>query len=292
VVGRREPALLFALTIGLTLYFQRGLRPSRWIVALLFIAGMLLIPATGTYRRLQLQGDWEGVRQLDVAGNFREFLNKESILELRNAAMLIEATRRSEAYEYGAGYWNHLVFRFVPAQILGNAFKESLMVSGATDRVAQALAGMDYSNPPGSTVTGMGDAFQQFGFAGCLVFAGMGLYFQYLWEAASHRGAVFAQLLYIQSCTCGMRAITHWTLDFLPGVAYSVAFLTIAYVYGAEGANWRPLRSTATAKARAMPRSNRRGFKPACDPLFAQCLGDDKDKYGPSQPASEQQIKE
>jgi len=233
VFGRREPAALFLLTIGLTLYFQLGLKPPRWLVAMSIGVALLAIPATATYRRFQLQNDWQAVRQIELVDNFKDFLNEESVLELRNAAMLIEATRRSGDYEYGAGYWNHLVFRYIPGQLLGPAIKESLMIAASREKLESELAGMDYVNPPGSTVTGMGDSFQQFGYFGCLFFAGLGVLFRRLWRAAVPRNALFAQLLYMQSCTCAMRAVTHWTLDFLPGLIYNLIFLGGAAIYAA-----------------------------------------------------------
>jgi hypothetical protein len=192
---------------------------------------MLAIPATATYRRFQSEQDWTSVRQIQLLANFQHFLNDESVLELRNAALLIEATQRSANYEYGAGYWNHLVFRFIPAQILGDKFKQSLMLHASRDGVERELAAFNYVNPPGSTVTGLGDSFQQFGYLGCLVFALLAWFFTRLWSAATLPSHAFAQLLYIQSCTSAMRAVTHWTLDFLPGFIYSAAFLGLAAWY-------------------------------------------------------------
>jgi hypothetical protein len=125
------------------------------------------------------------------------------------------------------------VFRYIPGQLLGPAFKESLMIAASREKLEGELAGMDYVNPPGSTVTGMGDSFQQFGYFGCLFFAALGVLFRRLWRAAVPRNALFAQLLYMQSCTCAMRAVTHWTLDFLPGLIYNLIFLGAAAVYAA-----------------------------------------------------------
>jgi hypothetical protein len=233
--ARREPAALFAFTIGLTLYFQLRLRPARWLVTAIITAAVLAIPATATYRRFQLDDDWAAVREINLVENFGNFLNQESVLELRNAAMLIEATRRSGEYQYGAGYWNHLVFRYVPAQLLGRQFKDSLMLSPSAEGIERELAGMDYTNPVGSTVTAMGDSFQQFGYWGCFFFAAMGVFFRKLWHVARRPHALFAQLLYMQSCTCAMRAVTHWTLDFLPGLLYNVVFLGVAVLYASDG---------------------------------------------------------
>lgn len=254
--GRREAAALVLLTIGLTLYFRCRLRPARWLVVGLILGAMLGIPATGTYRRLQLQKDWESIKAMDLVGNFKEFLNQESVLELRNAAMLIEATRQSGDYEYGAGYWNHLIFRYVPAQILGEAFKEALMIQRPHEGLERELAAMDYVNPTGSTVTAMGDSFQQFGFFGCVFFVGLGMFFRGLWRAAVQREALFAQLLYMQSCTAAMRALTHWTLDFLPGLLYNVLFLGAAVYYASvpkTGGCERRLAQSPAKQASASP---------------------------------------
>ncbi len=259
--GRREPAALFLLTIGLTLYFRRRLRPPRWLVVWTILAVMLAIPATATYRRFQLQNDWESVRQIDLVGNFRDFLNQESVLELRNAAMLIEAARRSGDYEYGAGYWNHLVFRYVPAQILGDSSKRSLMIPRPSDELERELAGMDYTNPAGSTVTGMGDSFQQFGYCGCLFFVVLGAFFRRLWRASAPPTALFSQLLYMQSCTSAMRAVTHWTLDFLPGLLYNLIFLGAAMLYASapsEGGRSERIGPNKAHRGAGRSRANRR----------------------------------
>jgi hypothetical protein len=250
--GRREPAALFALTVGLTLYFQLRVRPTRWLLMVAIVAAMLAIPATAMYRRLQLDNDWAGVRQIDLLENFGRFLNEESVLELRNAAMLIEATRRSGDYQYGAGYWNHLIFRYVPAQLLSNRFKDSLMVRPSAEGVERELSGMDYVNPIGSTVTGIGDSFQQFGYGGCLFFAAMASLFRRLWHSAVRPDALFAQLLYMQSCTCAMRAVTHWTLDFLPGLLYNAIFLGAAAIYATAKNEGRTL-SLAKSQVKGKP---------------------------------------
>lgn len=229
--GRREPTVLFVMTLALTLYYQRGIKPPRLTIIFSVLFAMLIIPATGTYRGLAAQRDWEGVRQMDLVGNFQRYLNEESILELRNAAFIIEATRRSHDYEYGAGYWDQLVFRFVPAQLLGKGFKDSLMFRPSDERTLNELSQMGYEVPGGSTITGMADSFQQLGWFGCLFFAAMGLLFKTLFRASQQSDAIFAQLFYILIATSAMRAVTHQTLDFLPGVVYNAIFLGLLFLY-------------------------------------------------------------
>jgi hypothetical protein len=237
--GRREPTVLLGMTIMLGLYFARHIRPPRWLIPLAMAAAMLAIPATGTYRGLHAEKNWEGIRQIDLVGNFKRFLTEESILELRNGAAVIEATKALGTYQYGAGYWNHMVFRYVPAQLVGPELKGRLKIAVSWDIVEAGATETGFQLSRGSTITGMGDSFQQFGWFGCVFFALMAVLFRTLWVAALSPGALFAQLLYIATCTSAMRAVTHWTLDFLPGLVYNVIFLGLGVVYAAAAGDSR-----------------------------------------------------
>ena len=88
--------------------------------------------------------------------------------------------------------------------------------------------------PRGSTVTGIGDSFNQLGLFGCLVFAGIAYLFKNLWVAANQPNGTVAQILYIQVSTTGMRALTHQTVDFLPGFIYSAIFIGLVAWYAKE----------------------------------------------------------
>jgi hypothetical protein len=278
--GRREPAAAFALIIGLSLYFCFRIKPARWIVLSGMAVGMMAIPATATYRQFHLEKDWQNIGQINLLEKFRQYLSEESVLELRNAAMLIEATRQSGAYEWGAGYWNHVIFRYVPAQILGQEFKEGLKLKTRVELVERELGILGYANPVGSTVTGLGDSFQQFGYFGCLFFAALGVFFQWLWRSAIPETAILPRLLYILVCPSAMRAVTHWTLDFLPGFLYSAAFLSIAAWYAHRPTtSWAPTRGTGH-------RSRHLGRLPA------QHLGDNKDQHSSAQAATQQQVQQ
>ena len=149
-------------------------------------------------------------------------------------AVIIETTKGAGAYQYGAGYWNHLIFRFVPAQLLGADFKQTLMMTSAMEAFERNLFATGYEIPTGSTMTGMGDSFQQFGWAGCLFFALLAVFMRSLWHAALQPHAVFAQLFYIIITTSAMRSVTHWTLDFLPAALYFSIFLGIGYLYARD----------------------------------------------------------
>jgi len=229
--GRREDIAMLALSIAMAFYYERNIQPPRWVIASAVIFATLLIPATGTYRGLAAEGRWGDVRNIDLVANFRRYLSQESILELRNAAAIIDSARQDGYREYGTAYWNQLVFRYVPAQLLGNSFKESLMFE-SKDISSDARTAVLFA--PGSTMTGMGDTFLQFGWLGCLFFAFMAVVFKTIWCASLPREALFARLMYSLILTSGMRAVTHWTVDFLPGFLYFVIFLGIAARYASK----------------------------------------------------------
>ena len=126
VYGRRETAALFILIVGMTLYFRLGIKPPRILIASFLVAAALFIPSTYEYRS-SLAEDSEIARsKIDFVENFKRFITEESILELRNAAFIIAATKATGNYEYGAAFWDELVFRYVPAQFVGADVKSSL----------------------------------------------------------------------------------------------------------------------------------------------------------------------
>jgi hypothetical protein len=234
VIGRREGTALVALIVLMAFFYERKWVPPRWLFAAGLVGAMLLIPATGTYRQLAGERGVLALQDIEFLDNFKKYVLEESpILELRNGAAVIESTRSTGNYEYGSGYWNHLVFRFVPAQLVGKEFKDAISIGKASDFSAPSATVTGYEFSTGSTITGLGDTYQQFGWFGCLFFVFMAVIFKSLWQAAQRPDAMFAKLLYVLSCTSGMRAVTHWTMDFLPGLLYFVIFLGLAMIYAA-----------------------------------------------------------
>jgi hypothetical protein len=233
--GRREPTVLFLLAVGLGIYFIKGKTPPRWVIIAGVVGAMLFIPATSEYRQLAKEHPLKALQEINFTEQFREALDPNAPSELKNATAVIAATEETGDYEFGAGYWNQIVFRFVPAQFLGKDFKNSLMIGGEqrdmSDFVEKVLG---FELPTGLTVTGMGDSFSEFGYLGCLFFAALGYLFKTLWAGANHPNGTVAQILYIQITTSAMRAATHQTIDFLPGFIYSVIFIGAIAFYAKE----------------------------------------------------------
>jgi hypothetical protein len=124
--GRREPTVLFLLTIALTLFFYRRVRLQRWMVSVAIVLAAVAIPATGIYRTIAAEREWNLLKQFSPSDNFKDWLSEEQrVLELRNAAVIIDSIADSRDYHFGVGYWDELVWRFVPAQWFGNEFKQN-----------------------------------------------------------------------------------------------------------------------------------------------------------------------
>ncbi len=244
--GRREPTVLFLMSVGLGIFFIKGKAAPRWAIIAAIVGAMLIIPSTSEYRELAREDPFAAFKEINFTEQFREALAPDAISELKNATALIAATEETGDYEFGAGYWNEIVFRFVPAQFFGSRFKSAFMISGEhrdlSDFVYEVLG---FRLPPGLTVTGMGDSFNQFGYFGCLFFAAVGYLFKTLWAAANRPNGIVAQILYIQITTSAMRAATHQTIDFLPAFIYGLIFIgAIAFYARERGAFAAPFSSS------------------------------------------------
>jgi len=233
--GRREPTVLFILSLAMSFYFIRGKFAPRWAIVTGVVGAMFIIPAIGEYRSLATEDPLAALKAINFKQEFNEYFEEDTISEVRNAVVLIAATQETSDYEWGAGYWNRIVFRFIPAQLFGREFKDSLMIGGQQRDPSEFVeATIGTGLPVGATITGLGDSFNQFGYFGCLIFAVMAYLFKNLWVAANHPDGTMAQILYIQVMTTAMRALTHQTLDFLPGFIYSSIFISLVALYARE----------------------------------------------------------
>ncbi|MBA3834195.1 MAG: hypothetical protein H0X34_20345, partial [Chthoniobacterales bacterium] len=202
------------------------------IVLAAIVGGIIAIPLTGEYRKLAADDPLGALKSIDFEEQFADFFDMDAVMELKNATTLIAATQATGGYEFGGGYWNTVVFRFVPAQFVGESLKASLMIGGSRRDMGDFIEDVLGARPPaGSTVTGIGDSFNQFGYLGCLVFAAIAYLFKSLWTAANHVNGTVAQILYIEVTTSAMRTVTHETIDFLPGFLYGLIFIGLIGLY-------------------------------------------------------------
>ena len=267
LAGRRELAADLLIAIGLTLYYRYRWVPPRIFVIVPLISAALIIPAIGEYRDLAKTEGGAAIAKIDLLGNFRSFVENGKVLELRNAAMLIEQTEATQSYQLGTAYWDEIVWRFVPAQFVGAELKQSLMFNYNRMQEIEALRTRGYNMLEGTTSTGLGDSFVQFGFAGCLVFLALGILMKSLWIRSLGDAGIFAQLLYITTVASAMRAVTNQTADFLPGLLFNVIFIGAAVWYASMHA--RPSKKTsAQLNWQPRPRPQPRQHKAVHGPTF------------------------
>jgi hypothetical protein len=232
--GRRETTAVLVLIIGLSLFYYKGLKPSRIVFVAVMMFATVAIPATDIYRHSSPKGKLPSFQEVNLLNFFESYLNNAEILELRNAAIVIESTSMMETYKFGTGYWDEIIWRFVPAQVVGEDLKSALMfrMRNQTREDLRTMAG--YWIPQGTTITGVGDSFQQFGYFGALFFLIAGWVSQTFWIASRREGANVAQLVYMCTAASNMRAVTHQTVDYLPGFMFFLIFLGLGVYYARE----------------------------------------------------------
>ena len=229
LAGRRQPTMTFLIIIGLCLWYNFKLAPPRWLVLIIIFIGAYIIPLVGNLRggfwNLIFQQDWETLKT--SAELSYETLQKGGTLELRNATLVIDAATLSGRYEYGAGYWNAFVFQYFPGQIFGHDLKQSLQFDLQRE---ENISVYGYAFPLGTTWTGIGDSYLQFGYFGALVFALMASFFKTIWIASSHR-SILATLLMISLISPAMVSITHGTERFLQEFIFQIILISLVAYY-------------------------------------------------------------
>jgi hypothetical protein len=230
VSARRGEMAVVLVILALAFWFRRGWVVPRSIVVGLMIVSVFFIYSTGDYR--------EGAKEngiLQTIGNINFKDNISSILnnggpELELAVYQIEAADRRLAFDFGAFYWNVLVFNYVPAQIVGADIKQSLTVETENS----ALAEFGYEGMTGSTTTGVVDTFRSFWYFGSLVFFLISYILSRIYAAALS-GNFVMQIFYLLLIVKGLHAITHNAGWFLTPWLHMLIFLIPALIYAREG---------------------------------------------------------
>jgi hypothetical protein len=227
IYGRRQPTMTFLLTIGMAFFLMKNYIPPRWFFIVCVVGAMFVIPLLGALRgdfwSLLFSGDWD--KAVTTSQTHLDKLNKNDILELRNAALMIDGADIVNRYGYGTGFWDNIIFQYVPGQIVGQGLKRSLQF-GTSVNLNQIYG---YRIPLGTTSTGIGDSYAEFGYFGCLIFGLMGRIFKTLWISIFYRKSMVSALLYIGLISPAMVGVTHGIGRFLQefifqtGVIYLVA---------------------------------------------------------------------
>ena len=230
LAGRRQPTMTFLIIVGLCFCLIRRYIPPRWFIILAIFLMTILIPTLGAMRETFWENLFNGQWQVLFSTTQKavETQKEGDILELRNAAFSIAAAARTNSYGLGAGWWDAIIFQFVPGQILGVGFKQSLQFNlGGGDIFT--LYGYSFSN--GTTVTGVGDSFVEFGYLGCLSFAVIGFLFKNLWISAYYQKSIFSSLLYMGLISPAMLGLTHGIGRFWQEFIFQIGVISLVIYY-------------------------------------------------------------
>nr|WP_245312448.1 hypothetical protein [Rhizobium sp. R693] len=225
VTGKRAEAVELCMIFLLAFWFYRGWMISRILAIAALLLGTVGMASMGDYRnitRVNAAPVWSDIANIDVVGNITELLS-EGGPEMRNAVIRINSTDTTLDLDFGKVHWNHLIFAYVPAQLLGNNFKNALMLP-------MPIPGRDYNPATGSTETGMADAFQSFWYFGALKFFLLAYLMHRLWVSAN-AGEASAQVVYMLSIVPAMHAVSHQTDWVLTVWVHMLMFLLPALAY-------------------------------------------------------------
>ena len=233
--GRRSQTIALLVTVGLSLFIVNKYIPPRLLLVTLIPLAAYIIPTIGGLRgkfwELVFAGKWDEIQMASQQG--LEEVMEGNILELRNATLVMDYASQSNQYAYGAQLWDSFIFQYVPGQLVGYDLKKALQFNLKFD----LLGYYGYQVSTGTTWTGIGDSFMNFGFLGCLFFALMAHLNRTLWESTIKGGSLVSSLAYIGMIDSAMLGITHGIGWFVNEFIFKtgVIFLVVCYCKSSSG---------------------------------------------------------
>lgn len=221
---RRASMAEFAQAIVIALWFARGYLVSRSVIAAGLIGATLLVFSTGKLRDLARgSGDdeWTIPNITDIADiDFLSYFRTEGAVaaapEVLNAVNLVRLADFG-GFTLGAETWNRFIFQFIPAQVVGDGLKASLMVNTALRE--RLLYEMNHNIVNGSTYTGIGTAYLEFGLLGAIYFFVWAYILGRFWVHAT-KGDIWSQGLYISCLVPALITLTHHCGLFLNSLVF------------------------------------------------------------------------
>lgn len=205
-IKSRQSILLLPIIIGVLLYLERILIHGKRsdFFELLFMLGVALLIHQRKRIRLitiltagfmivafnAVVGDYRGIMKSDIkdinAISSIPLLDRVSEAAFKadhdiiNAILTFQAFQNdNHSFNWGGDYWNVIVKRYVPGQIIGVDLKNSLYVGSNSFHVMKTELG--YDAPTGTTTFFPGGLYSNFGWAGFIVMLFYGCFLRYLY---------------------------------------------------------------------------------------------------------------
>lgn len=170
--------------------------------------------------------------------------------DVRNALYVIDHTAQNLSFQFGARTWDGFVKQYIPGQIFGHDFKSSLYLSAGGSIYDEIFIEYNFSYGTGTTSTGFGSAFSDFGFLGVLYFFMIARAMKLLYNR-SMVGQFWAQLAYACFLPLVLLSLTHGHEKLFNSVPYLAG--VILMLRAASRRRWR-LTSSHTIRLDAYGR--------------------------------------
>ncbi|MGY6529656.1 MAG: hypothetical protein ACXITR_06970 [Cyanobacterium sp.] len=227
--GRRQATVALLITIGLCFFLVKKYTPPKLLLVMFVPVAAYIIPTLGALRgrfwELAFAGRWDEIQMASERG-FERVL-EGNILELRNATLVMDYATQLDYYGYGRVLWNSVIFQYVPGQLVGFDVKENLQFDLDFDLVGF----YGYQTHTGTTLTGIGDSFMDFGFFGCLFFALMAYLYKTLWVSTVESKNIITTLIYISIIDSAMVGITHGIGRFVNEFIFRAGVMLLVSFY-------------------------------------------------------------
>lgn len=229
--GRRAEMMNVAAYTLICPWFVRRAALPRWVLLLALVFGLILVNSIGLYRAIMKNDEMPLKDRIDTALNAdytegSKVVVEESGEEFKNYIFSRYIIEKYSQYDFGIRHWNLLVFNYVPGQLLGQAFKKSLMLPYRNRTALIMRREYGHTVLTGTTSTGYADSFASFWWLGFLKFSIIGWIMAVLCRHAM-QGQFLGQLLYVYTLGTAMHAVTHGTHAIM--LSIWVYFFCLAY---------------------------------------------------------------
>lgn len=229
--GRRTDLVYYVMALGIPyLYYTNAKLRLMILIPSVFVAFQMLTVMVAL-RTVTLNGNGFGsivsgvsLPQLEEIASVNKKLKteEEGAAELTACCYSIDAVNRFSAYNYGTIYWNSIIKDFIPASVVGENIKKSLMLPTKN----YVLEG--YTIKKGSTTTGFFDSYSAFGYFGCLFFMFMSIIMTGIYTKAINNNT-FYMIFYLCVIVDALHAVTHRSTLFISGILTFVLWMIVVH---------------------------------------------------------------
>jgi oligosaccharide repeat unit polymerase len=199
VDGRRSEVFNLFITIVFPLFFAKGKSVPRYFILPSIIISILVFTLLPVIRQYTLTGNYSKVLTISPAEIIKSQAEGISTNEVVDAAKSMEVVRLGGKYNWGITIYNNFVFQYVSGTFFGEDTKANFSIKPNVEienlRYKYSRSDTDffkYYLAP----TGVGAAFTEFGYGGCIVFFLFGLMTKRFFENAIRRDNISSLMFY------------------------------------------------------------------------------------------------